>query len=132
MDAWWACSATWGSAVGPYAGVCPTRGSAVGVLVGPLGRHGSGGRGDQLLEQRAGAHPLVAPGELAGRKVGDPAVRQRDDLARDLIFVPGGKQLLSSGRDGTIRDSVMYSVILSEWPDVKRHLLFRLSRNEKQ
>jgi RimJ/RimL family protein N-acetyltransferase len=33
-------------------------------------------------------------------------------------------------RDGTIRDSVMYSVILSEWPDVKRHLQFRLKRNE--
>jgi RimJ/RimL family protein N-acetyltransferase len=33
-------------------------------------------------------------------------------------------------RDGTIRDSVMYSVILSEWPDVKRHLQFRLRKNE--
>jgi RimJ/RimL family protein N-acetyltransferase len=33
-------------------------------------------------------------------------------------------------RDGTIRDSVMYSVILSEWPDVKRHLQFRLKRHE--
>ena len=33
-------------------------------------------------------------------------------------------------RDGTVRDSVMYSVILSEWPDVKRHLQFRLKRNE--
>ena len=33
-------------------------------------------------------------------------------------------------RDGTIRDSVMYSVIVSEWPDVKRHLEFRLKRNE--
>jgi N-acetyltransferase len=33
-------------------------------------------------------------------------------------------------RDGTIRDSVMYSVIASEWPDVKRHLQFRLKRNE--
>ena len=33
-------------------------------------------------------------------------------------------------RDGTIRDSVMYSVILSEWPDVRRHLQFRLKRNE--
>ena len=33
-------------------------------------------------------------------------------------------------RDGTIRDSVLYSVILSEWPDVKRHLQFRLKRNE--
>jgi N-acetyltransferase len=33
-------------------------------------------------------------------------------------------------RDGTVRDSVMYSVIASEWPDVKRHLLFRMHRNE--
>jgi N-acetyltransferase len=33
-------------------------------------------------------------------------------------------------RDGTIRDSVMYSVLLNEWPDVRRHLQFRLKRNE--
>jgi len=33
-------------------------------------------------------------------------------------------------RDGTVRDSVMYSVLASEWPDVKRHLEFRLKRNE--
>lgn len=25
-------------------------------------------------------------------------------------------------RDGTVRDSVMYSVLANEWPDVKRHL----------
>ena len=31
-------------------------------------------------------------------------------------------------RDGTVRDSVMYSIILSEWPDVKRHLELRLAR----
>jgi N-acetyltransferase len=29
-------------------------------------------------------------------------------------------------RDGTVRDSVMYSIVLSEWPDVKRHLELRL------
>ena len=34
-------------------------------------------------------------------------------------------------RDGTIRDTVMYSVLADEWPDVKRHLEFRLSRNRK-
>ena len=34
-------------------------------------------------------------------------------------------------RDGTIRDTVMYSVLAHEWPDVKKHLLLRLSRNEK-
>ena len=33
-------------------------------------------------------------------------------------------------RDGTVRDSVMYSVIVSEWPDVKRHLESRLKRHE--
>ena len=33
-------------------------------------------------------------------------------------------------RDGTIRDTVMYSVLAHEWPDVKQHLLFRLRRNE--
>ena len=32
-------------------------------------------------------------------------------------------------RDGTVRDSVMYSILLSEWPDVKRHLEFRLARH---
>ena len=33
-------------------------------------------------------------------------------------------------RDGSIRDTVMYSVLANEWPDVKRHLHFRLKRNE--
>lgn len=33
-------------------------------------------------------------------------------------------------RDGTVRDSVMYSVLLQEWTDVKRHLLLRLSRHD--
>jgi len=33
-------------------------------------------------------------------------------------------------RDGTIRDTVMYSVLAHEWPDVKRHLQFRLKRHE--
>jgi RimJ/RimL family protein N-acetyltransferase len=32
-------------------------------------------------------------------------------------------------RDGTVRDSYMYSVLASEWPDVRRHLLLRLARN---
>lgn len=32
-------------------------------------------------------------------------------------------------RDGTVRDSVIYSIIASEWPDVKRHLSARLARH---
>ena len=31
-------------------------------------------------------------------------------------------------RDGTVRDSVMYSILATEWPDVKRHLTTRLAR----
>ncbi len=34
-------------------------------------------------------------------------------------------------RDGTVRDSVMYSVLASEWPDVKRHLTLRLSSQDR-
>ena len=32
-------------------------------------------------------------------------------------------------RDGTVRDSVMYSILKEEWPDVRRHLQLRLDRN---
>ncbi|MBL8523390.1 MAG: GNAT family N-acetyltransferase [Betaproteobacteria bacterium] len=32
-------------------------------------------------------------------------------------------------RDGSIRDTVMYSILASEWPDVKRHLELRLKRH---
>jgi len=31
-------------------------------------------------------------------------------------------------RDGSVRDSVMYSILSSEWPDVKKHLEGRLTR----
>ena len=31
-------------------------------------------------------------------------------------------------RDGTARDTVMYSILASEWPDVRRHLELRLER----
>jgi len=34
-------------------------------------------------------------------------------------------------RDGSIRDTVMYSILAAEWPDVKQHLQFRLKRNGK-
>ena len=32
-------------------------------------------------------------------------------------------------RDGTVRDSVMYSILQAEWPDVRRHLELRLARH---
>lgn len=32
-------------------------------------------------------------------------------------------------RDGSVRDTVMYSIVAAEWPDVRRHLEDRLARN---
>jgi RimJ/RimL family protein N-acetyltransferase len=33
-------------------------------------------------------------------------------------------------RDGTVRDTVIYSILAHEWPDVKRYLQLRLRRHE--
>ena len=35
-------------------------------------------------------------------------------------------------RDGTARDTVMYSILAAEWPDVRRHLELRLARHESE
>ena len=35
-------------------------------------------------------------------------------------------------KDGTVRDSVMYSILAAEWPDVRRHLELRLARHSGQ
>lgn len=35
-------------------------------------------------------------------------------------------------RDGTVRNSVMFSILLGEWPDVKRHLALRVARHHRQ
>jgi len=43
--------------------------------------------------------------------------------------VPGpGETADYRRRDGSVRDSVMYSILASEWPPVRRHLEWRLSR----
>lgn len=34
-------------------------------------------------------------------------------------------------KDGTVRDSVIYSILATEWPDVRRHLEFRLARHRQ-
>jgi len=31
-------------------------------------------------------------------------------------------------RDGTIRDTVMYSIMAGEWPEVRAHLAYQLER----
>lgn len=35
-------------------------------------------------------------------------------------------------RDGTARDTVIYSILATEWPDVKRHLELRRARHESR
>jgi RimJ/RimL family protein N-acetyltransferase len=35
-------------------------------------------------------------------------------------------------RDGTIRDTVMYSLLAGEWPEVKAHLQYQLTRPREQ
>ncbi len=34
-------------------------------------------------------------------------------------------------RDGSIRDTVIYSILAAEWPDIRRHLELRLLRNKR-
>jgi len=38
----------------------------------------------------------------------------------------------STRRDGTARDMVMYSILASEWPDVRRHLELRRHRHSNE
>lgn len=33
-------------------------------------------------------------------------------------------------RDGTVRDTFQYSILVAEWPDVRRHLEYRLARHQ--
>ena len=35
-------------------------------------------------------------------------------------------------RDGTVRDTVIYSILAAEWPDVKHHLELRLARHSQE
>jgi hypothetical protein len=34
-------------------------------------------------------------------------------------------------RDGSARDTVIFSILAAEWPDVKRHLELRLARHAR-
>ena len=35
-------------------------------------------------------------------------------------------------RDGSVRDSVLYSILAGEWPDVRKHLELRLNRHREE
>jgi len=34
-------------------------------------------------------------------------------------------------RDGTVRDTVMYSIVRGEWPEIKAHLLYKLEQHAR-
>ena len=53
---------------------------------------------------------------------------QRAILALGAKF-DGALRHHQARRDGTVRDSMMYSILLAEWPDVKRHLELRIARH---
>ena len=58
-------------------------------------------------------------------------VSGRPILAAAGLFF-GGLLVGSSpgaSRDGTARDTVMFSILATEWRDVKRHLELRLARH---
>jgi RimJ/RimL family protein N-acetyltransferase len=35
-------------------------------------------------------------------------------------------------RDGSVRDTVIYSILASEWPDIRRHLALRIARHDSE
>ena len=81
-----------------------------------------------LLQQgrREEAEAEFAAGrELAVRAIQEPYTRAIEALGaqKDGIIRHFGVR-----KDGTPRDTVMYSILASEWPDVRRHLDLRLAR----
>ena len=67
---------------------------------------------------------------LAGQRDGHMLPWAVRDLVTDtLIGCTRYHDIVQAARkDGTVRDSVMYSILRAEWPDVERHLELRINR----
>ena len=89
------------------------------------------GRGIRLEPLQAGHHDALAAaaadGELwrlwftsvfASQRAIESLGAKRDGILRHH----------AARRDGSARDSVIYSILAAQWPDVKRHLELRLTR----
>jgi hypothetical protein len=81
--------------------------------------------------QAAAARPRVRDGGMRGRGPADgqlqPPLAARDrgiGAKRDGVIRHHAPR-----RDGSARDTYIYSILVGEWPDVKRHLTTRLQRN---
>ena len=79
----------------------------------------------------AGAVCVVPTGTASG--VASPAVAPRaypghEGAATGVDFFADNQRLISCSRDGTVRDTVMYSLMAGEWPEVKAHLQHQLAK----
>ena len=77
-------------------------------------------------------HPLVTPAFAYRFDGPDRSIVISGDTARsdNLAKFARGADVLVHGarRDGSVRDTVIYSVLAQEWPDVRRHLELKLTR----
>ena len=95
-------------------------------------RFGANGPGSDVVDQY-GRQATIAS---HSRFFPSQAANSGADASQRAIASLGAKQdgvLRHHGarRDGTVRDSVIFSILASEWPDVKRHLETRIARHGK-
>ena len=84
--------------------------------------------------QAAAATPRVRHARLQGGRACAPTTSISARSGRSRGSAPrrtASSATTASRRDGTVRDTVMYSILAAEWPDVRRHLESRLQRNHK-
>ncbi|HVT47530.1 MAG TPA: GNAT family protein [Vicinamibacterales bacterium] len=98
-------------------------------LAGPAQRTGLNVESKLLLLRHAFETIGVARVDL---KTDARNVRSREAIealgARFEGVLRNWSQSWAQGEDGRLRDSAMYSVIASEWPECEKHLLARLER----
>lgn len=76
-------------------------------------------------------HAFEALGcRVVGLRTDNFNVASRRAIARLGAKQDGVLRHHQARRDGTVRDSVMFSILAAEWPDVRRHLALRLARHD--
>lgn len=76
-------------------------------------------------------HAFEALGcRVVGLRTDNFNVASRRAIARLGAKQDGVLRHHQARRDGTVRDSVMFSILAGEWPDVRRHLALRLARHD--
>ena len=85
-----------------------------------------GNHPDPLQVTATSISSATAPNLLCNRKESQKPQRAIEGIGakRDGVI-----RHHAARKDGTVRDSVMYSILAAEWPDVRRHLELRLARH---